>query len=325
MQKISSDSRLSDLILQKSSLLPVLYLTGIRGNFLGKSIHNICKEKSINESFLLNLLNVFSDEAFVPFEALPSYSVLQLTALSSSIYPYFISELEALISQLQKKEDALTDYFAEYRLALSEHFYQQRDLVLPHISTIYELYYSPDYTSEQSDIPLYSLEFYEGGTTALTLAFDHIKPFLEKNLESRYASLNSTRVVFAFYELHEAIITQERIERKLLKPLVLQMEESIITTIQKKKKTIRRNNFVTLPAGTPPSDVLSPREKEVLRSVAQGLMNKEIADQLQIGLTTVITHRKNIVEKLGIKTISGLTVYAYTQGYLDETILTNED
>ena len=63
--------------------------------------------------------------------------------------------------------------------------------------------------------------------------------------------------------------------------------------------------------------VLSAREVEVLVLVAKGLLNKEIADKLNISLTTVITHRKNIVEKLGIKSASGLAIYAVMQGYIE--------
>jgi DNA-binding CsgD family transcriptional regulator len=55
---------------------------------------------------------------------------------------------------------------------------------------------------------------------------------------------------------------------------------------------------------------ISDREKEVLRLVAVGLTNKEIGDKLFISSHTVITHRKNISSKLGIKTIAGLTMYA---------------
>ncbi|WP_421919433.1 response regulator transcription factor [Marinifilum sp.] len=58
------------------------------------------------------------------------------------------------------------------------------------------------------------------------------------------------------------------------------------------------------------SHALSDREIDVLKAVALGFSNKEIADQLYISINTVITHRKNITSKLGIKTISGLTVYA---------------
>lgn len=67
----------------------------------------------------------------------------------------------------------------------------------------------------------------------------------------------------------------------------------------------------------PPSGALSSRETEVLSLVASGLMNKEIADRLHIGLTTVISHRRNIMEKLGIKSVAGLTLYAVTLGYVD--------
>ena len=45
--------------------------------------------------------------------------------------------------------------------------------------------------------------------------------------------------------------------------------------------------------------------------------DKEIADKLNISLTTVITHRKNITEKLGIKSVSGLTIYAVMNGYIE--------
>lgn len=55
---------------------------------------------------------------------------------------------------------------------------------------------------------------------------------------------------------------------------------------------------------------LSKREISILTLVAQGFTNQEIAEKLFISAHTVITHRKNITSKLGIKTVAGLTVYA---------------
>lgn len=63
--------------------------------------------------------------------------------------------------------------------------------------------------------------------------------------------------------------------------------------------------------------ILSDREIEVLSLIVQGFINKEIASKLNIGLTTVITHRKNIMEKLGMKSVSALTIYAVMHGYVD--------
>ena len=63
--------------------------------------------------------------------------------------------------------------------------------------------------------------------------------------------------------------------------------------------------------------VLTDREIEVMTLVVQGLINKEIADKLCISLPTVITHRRNIMDKLGMRSVSALTIYAVTHGYVD--------
>lgn len=59
---------------------------------------------------------------------------------------------------------------------------------------------------------------------------------------------------------------------------------------------------------------LSGREISVLQQIVKGYTNKEIADFLNISLNTVLSHRKNITTKLGIKTVSGLTFYAIMNG-----------
>ena len=64
-------------------------------------------------------------------------------------------------------------------------------------------------------------------------------------------------------------------------------------------------------------DELSAREKEILVCVAKGMLNKEIADRYHISIYTVITHRKNITRKTGIKTVAGLTVYALLNNLID--------
>jgi two-component system response regulator NreC len=61
---------------------------------------------------------------------------------------------------------------------------------------------------------------------------------------------------------------------------------------------------------------LTPREKEVLGLVAQGLTNQQIADDLVISARTVETHRAHIMDKLGFKKRSELVKYALRKGYL---------
>jgi DNA-binding CsgD family transcriptional regulator len=76
------------------------------------------------------------------------------------------------------------------------------------------------------------------------------------------------------------------------------------------------------PAG---SEELTAREKDVLRLVALGHSNKAIAEMLFISVHTVISHRKNITEKTGIKSISGLTVFAILNNLIDTSSIHLED
>lgn len=63
--------------------------------------------------------------------------------------------------------------------------------------------------------------------------------------------------------------------------------------------------------------VLSVREREVLALLVRGCINKEIAERLNISINTVISHRRNITERLGIRSVSALTIYAVTHGVVD--------
>ena len=63
--------------------------------------------------------------------------------------------------------------------------------------------------------------------------------------------------------------------------------------------------------------MLSEREKEIIRGVAYGKVNKEIADELCISVHTVVTHRRNICTKLGIHSSAGLTIFAIINHLVD--------
>jgi NarL family two-component system response regulator LiaR len=61
---------------------------------------------------------------------------------------------------------------------------------------------------------------------------------------------------------------------------------------------------------------LTPREMEVVRLVATGRSNQEIADVLYISMPTVKRHVTNVLGKLGLRSRSALTAYAFTHGLL---------
>ncbi len=59
---------------------------------------------------------------------------------------------------------------------------------------------------------------------------------------------------------------------------------------------------------------ISERETEIIKLIAEGFINKEIADKLFLSTHTVNTHRKNIMHKLGINNTAGIVLFAVQQG-----------
>lgn len=130
----------------------------------------------------------------------------------------------------------------------------------------------------------------------------------DRNLPSQLVKEHPQLCVIAFVTTY--------IESSLLKPYdaVIELNDSklkilnTISQIERKSDKMEKNEDVEL----------SKREIDVLVAVAKGMMNKEIADQMNISIHTVISHRKNITRKTGIKSVSGLTVYALLNNLIDE-------
>lgn len=95
-------------------------------------------------------------------------------------------------------------------------------------------------------------------------------------------------------------------------------EEKIMEQLQHLQNTGRYSNKTS--AAKPADDMvqkLSQREKDVLRLIVKGRLNKEVADELNISLATAIFHRNNICDKLQTRSVGKLTVMAVLSGLVD--------
>ncbi|MBN2173003.1 MAG: DNA-binding response regulator [Bacteroidales bacterium] len=88
----------------------------------------------------------------------------------------------------------------------------------------------------------------------------------------------------------------------------IQITDSLEVIVNKISRTIENDHNHNHNQGE-----LSEREIEVLIQLVKGFSNKEIADNLNISIHTVISHRKNIIEKTGIRSLPGLTIYAISK------------
>jgi len=79
-----------------------------------------------------------------------------------------------------------------------------------------------------------------------------------------------------------------------------------ITTVVKRKNYLSHEAALVLRTKAVPEIVLTRREKEVLELIAEGLTNNEIAEKLYISITTVDTHRKNLLSKFDCRNVASL-------------------
>lgn len=132
---------------------------------------------------------------------------------------------------------------------------------------------------------------------------DFFTPFRHKVI----VLLNSPSESASFSSYHTIPANQS--EEQLIKA-ILRLEQSVHHDGQHLPSEIAHHDMER----TRPT--LSDREIEVLTLIVKGYINKEIADQLNVALTTVISHRKNIMEKLNIHSVPALTIYAVMNGFV---------
>lgn len=126
-----------------------------------------------------------------------------------------------------------------------------------------------------------------------------------KNLSQNYPNIHCVALVTTYIDKNILRNFKEIIELGDNKQKVV---NKLINLLNNSDETTSQENIE-----------LSNREVDVLVSVAKGMTNKEISDLLSISVHTVITHRKNIVKKTGIKSVAGLTVYALLNNLVEES------
>ena len=131
-----------------------------------------------------------------------------------------------------------------------------------------------------------------------------INPFQIQNKDKEFIALKRSKPDVGFVALVYTYFNQKMLSLFDRIIHITDTPDSFIGLINK------LNDDSSSHASNNGQEQLSERELEVLKLVISGLSNKEIADKLFISIHTVISHRKNISQKTGIKSQAGLTIYA---------------
>jgi len=131
-----------------------------------------------------------------------------------------------------------------------------------------------------------------------------INPSQIQNKDKEFAAVKKNNSALCWVALVYTFFNQQQLAMfdKIIH--ITDSSDTIIGVINK------LNNSNSSAVSNIEQEQLSERETDVLKLLVSGLSNKEIADKLFISVHTVVSHRKNITQKTGIKSQSGLTIYA---------------
>ena len=266
--------KMAELVERDYHLLTLCARLGIDRSFGEQTVEALCRTCEVDPDTFLLLCEVYSDPLFRPaigqLRGCRIDDVLEYLHRSHDFY------LVEALPRLSDSIETLTQPCTEGQKQVIRRFLADFRRELEHHFA----------SEEQSEFPNH---------THLHETLSDVKNLILKSLPDVCDARLRRDTLLAIYSLQHDIDRHTCIEDEVLSPLV-------------RLQTAPRST--ALAWEEPDREDLSAREKEILVSVAQGLLNKEIADKHNISINTVITHRKNITRKTGIKTVAGLTAYA---------------
>ena len=297
---LSPALKMADLVDLRSSLLGVLTRMGIPFGFGEDTVEEVCRRQGVDPETFLLICGVYAVDEFVPtkerLRKVDLRDVLKYLRLSHAYYmDVALKELADALKVLtepcgEKHRRIIRQFFDEYKDELTKHFEYEEKTVFPYAEAIlhHGRLTDDDYGENHSH---------------MEEKLADLKSLVMKYLPPECGQQDIYRALSCIFSL------QEDIARHIL------VEDGVLVPIVNRKLHIALESGDEEPRSE--GETLSAREKEILVCVAKGLLNKEIADQCNLSIHTVITHRKNITRKTGIKTVAGLTVYALLNNLID--------
>lgn len=287
-------------------LLLVLARLGVEKSFGDKTLAELCAQYGLDVDTVLLLCRVYSDPEFVPSaETLGQCEISDVLRYMHQSHRYYLNDgIEKLKSALEEllkpchpsRQQVIWTFFSGYTEELKNHFQREEEELIPYVR---ELMLGRTGGS-------YSIAEFEKTHSNIDEKLSDFKSIVMTSLPAECSTNGRIDLLNELFHLQLDLRSHTYIEDNILVPMAKLLENPYSRRLHADKPVLQES-----------STELSEREKEILVSVAKGKINKEIADEHHISVNTVITHRKNITRKTGIKTVAGLTVYAILNNLID--------
>lgn len=311
MKLYEADDKMIDLISDNYSMLQGLGAFGIRLGFGDNTVSKVCSEQDVDCYTFLTVVN-FLINGYTPKETDDKISVPTLLAYLRASHRYFLDfqlpsirrKLEESLSQGDKLATLILRLYDEYAHDIRLHMKYEEKTLFPYVEGLLR--------GEQ--VPNYNVEIFSKHHSDTTGKFQELKNIIIKYLpHDGLANNQLTATLYDIYNNEEWLLNHSNVEEVLFVPAIRILERKL----KKNDVSARISSMINNVEGT---ESISEREKEIIVCLVQGMSNKEIASKLYISVNTVMTHRRNIVRKLQIHSLAGLTIYAIANNLIDEFI-----
>lgn len=314
MKLYEAEDKMIDLISDNYSMLQGLGAFGIRLGFGDKTVTEVCQEQDVDCYTFLTVVN-FLINGYTPKETDDKISVATLLAYLRASHHYFLDfqlpsirkKLEASLSTGDNRAELILRLYDEYAHDIRLHMKYEEKTLFPYVEALMQ--------GEQK--PNYNVDTFAKHHSDTTGKFQELKNIIIKYLpHDGLANNQLTTTLYDIYNNEEWLLNHSNVEEVLFVPAIRLLEQRLKTD----DVSARISSIIQQAEG---KEAISEREKEIIVCLVQGMSNKEIANQLFISVNTVITHRRNIVRKLQIHSLAGLTIYAIANNLIDSKVIYN--
>lgn len=285
---LSPQTKAADLLNFNVNLLGIMTRMGLKLGFGESTVEDLCRRHGVDVNTFILVCNIYTFKDYTPSaEDLSEVHVSDIIRYLRQSHEYYLNDA---LTYLETGIEKMLQPCAEREKAVIRTFFHDfAGELRAHFEYEESNVFSGDCPPPEMDEDHTNIEEKVGDLKNIVMTY----------LPSECETMAVLPVLRFIFTLEEDLKRHTFIEDHVLMPMIgLRVAEE-----------------------TPRSEgsELSAREKEILVAVAKGMINKEIADLYNISIHTVITHRKNITHKTGIKTVAGLTVYAILNNLIDMT------
>lgn len=307
-EAFKADARLRDLMEENSDLMMVAARFGISFGFGDKSVGEVCREDGVDCPTFLSVANIIAGRRYsieVSLRSLMGYLRSAHSYFLDYLLPSIRRKLIASISRSMQIDDVMVQllrYFDDYCKEVRRHMEHENMRIFDYVDRLL--------AGDASDE--FRISDYSQGHTSMTDKLNELKDVFIRH----YHVKDNLVLVSALNDIiscNEDLCSHCQIEDRIFMPAVARLEKRL----KLKERDTRPEEEEEESGGDSLIDSMTEREKEILRCVARGLSNKEIAERLFISINTVTTYRRNISAKLNIHSPAGLTVFAILHRLVD--------